>query len=82
MVYGLSCSDYKNSFVHKYHPVRHCQRSNKTVIGMTNATTVEKCAEYAEMRKAMSFNFSPLGRGHRNFFEKPEGVVIWIQIFN
>lgn len=75
MADGLSCADYKNSFVHDYHPIRHCQKSNKTVIGVTNVNTVDKCAEFASKRKAMAFNFAPSDRGNVNLFNKPKGLM-------
>lgn len=72
--YGISsCADYRIGFVHTYYPVRHCQKSNKTIISSSNVTTVEKCAEFASMRKAMAFNFAPSGRGRLNAFNKPKG---------
>lgn len=71
---SLSCAEYSNGFVHAYHPLRHCQRSNKTVIGSFNVKTVDKCADLAAKRKAMAFNFAPLDRGNENLFEKIKGL--------
>lgn len=70
----LSCADYRNGFVHTYHPLRHCQRSNKTVIGLSNVKTVDKCADFAAKRKAMAFNFAPSDRGSKNLFDKTKGL--------
>lgn len=70
---GLSCEDYKNSIDHEYHPLRHCQKSNKTIIGSINVNTVDKCADYASKRKAMAFNFAPSDRGNKNLFKKLKG---------
>lgn len=71
-----SCAEYKNSVQHNYHPVRHCQKSNKTVIGLINASTVDKCADFASKRKAMAFNFATTDRGNINLFNKLKGLTI------
>lgn len=73
---GLSCADHKNSFVHRYHPIRHCQKSNKTVVGLINVNTVEQCADFASKRRAMAFNFAPAERGNINLFRKLKGQKI------
>lgn len=70
---GLSCAEYKNSFSRKYYPIRHCQRSNKTIIGSINVNNVEKCADFASQRKAMAFNFAPRDRGNENLFNQLKG---------
>lgn len=71
-----SCADYKNNIRHNYHPVRHCQKSNKTAIGLANFNTVDKCAEFASKRKAMAFNYAYIDRGTVNLFNKLKGLQI------
>ncbi|KAG4080631.1 hypothetical protein HA402_013161 [Bradysia odoriphaga] len=71
----LFCAEYKNSLF-TYHPIRHCQRSNKTVIGLSNVKTVDRCAEFAVQRRAMAFNFAPVDRGHTNLFEKAKENIL------
>lgn len=70
---GLSCAEYKSSFGHKYHPIRHCQRSNQTIVGLANVNNVDKCADFASKRKAMAFNFSPLARREKNLYDQLKG---------
>lgn len=52
-----------------YSPLRHCQRSNNTVIGWQNVNSVGKCAEFAKVKRGMAFNYSPKGRRAKNRFE-------------
>lgn len=70
---SLSCAEYKISFGHTYYPVRHCQKSNHTIIGLINVNNMDKCAEFAFKRKAMAFNFAPRDRGGKNFFNQLKG---------
>lgn len=71
---GPSCADYEKSVGHTYHPLKHCQKSNKTVVGSINVNTVDKCAEFAAKRKAMAFNFAQSDRGNINLFHKLKGL--------
>lgn len=73
---GLTCAEYKSSLGHKYYPVRHCQRSNQTIVGLTNVNNVDKCADFASKRSAMAFNFSPLDRRGNNLFDQLKGQDI------
>lgn len=57
----------------KYFPLRHCQRSNKTQIGVKNVKSVEKCAQFAEVNKAMAFNY---GHGNRPRNKTADGDLI------
>lgn len=66
---GLDCSPLKARNKHIYAPLRHCQRSNMTVIGWDDFASVQKCMEYAKSMKGMAINFSPPGRRKRNRFE-------------
>lgn len=53
-----------------YHPLRHCQRSNKTVIAQYNDfDTVEECANFARKSRGLAFNYSPKSRRSNNFYE-------------
>lgn len=73
---GLSCTEYKSSVGHKYYPVRHCQRSNQTIVGLSNVNSVDKCADFALKRRAMAFNFAPLDRKDKNLFDQLKGEKI------
>lgn len=66
---ALECSAYKERNKHIYAPLRHCQRSNMTVIGWENFKGVQKCMEFAKSVKGMAINFSPPNRSKRNHFE-------------
>lgn len=68
--YALLCSEYKEKIQPpQYYPLKHCQRSNKTSIGMTNFRHIKRCADFARSRKAMAFNFAPRYRGKLNRFD-------------
>lgn len=66
---ALECSKFKEQNKHIYAPVRHCQRSNLTIIGWENFNSVQKCMEYARAVKGMAINYSPAKRRKRNRFE-------------
>jgi hypothetical protein len=65
----LYCSDYENRIKHEYHPLRHCQRSNKTVIAFENFQTVDECAAFARVNHGLAFNFGRKQRGEHNLFD-------------
>lgn len=53
----LFCSDVLKRNQTKYYPLRHCQRSNKTVIGMKNVANLQKCVQFADSNRALAFNY-------------------------
>lgn len=53
---------------HQFHPLRHCQRSNKTVIAFSNESSPELCADFAKLNRGLAFNFSPIKRSTDNQF--------------
>lgn len=53
----LFCSDLLKRNRTKYHPVRHCQRSNKTRIAAKMVENLNKCIQFAERNQALAFNF-------------------------
>ena len=63
------CSELSNKIKHNFSPLRHCQRSNRTVIGMKNVENVEKCADFARSKRGLAFNYSPTGRNRTNFYD-------------
>ncbi|EDS28634.1 conserved hypothetical protein [Culex quinquefasciatus] len=63
------CSRHRTRIQHRFHALRHCQRSNKTIIGLINVSTVKECAQYARKRHGMAFNFGPKGRNLTNLFD-------------
>lgn len=66
----LDCTKFKEQNKHIYAPLRHCQRSNATIIGWQNFNSVQKCMEFARSVKGMAFNFSPAQRRRKgNRFE-------------
>lgn len=66
---ALECSKLRDRNKHIYAPLRHCQRSNMTVIGWENYNGVQRCMEFAKSVKGMAINFSPPKRRTRNRFE-------------
>ncbi|KAG5675849.1 hypothetical protein PVAND_005719 [Polypedilum vanderplanki] len=62
------CKVFEKNAKHEFHPLRRCQRSNKTVIAFTDVEDVEQCAAFARHSKALAFNFSPKSRRDSNLF--------------
>lgn len=54
---ALLCSEQLKPKRREYYPLRHCQRSNLTQIGVKNVENVTKCAQFAERNNAMAFNY-------------------------
>lgn len=71
----IFCSDFLKRENHTFYPLRHCQRSNKTQIGVRNVNSLEKCAQYAQNSRALAFNFGRKaverlkGKEPLNYFE-------------
>lgn len=65
------CSEYGEA-ENVFHPLRHCQRSNKTVIALYYVESQEDCAEHAKIIRGLAFNFSPSDR-KINFVERETG---------
>jgi hypothetical protein len=53
----------------EFYPLRHCQRSNKTVIAFYNVDSLEGCVDFANKHRGLAFNFSPKDRYKTNLFE-------------
>lgn len=68
-----SCENIRSKIKLDFHPLRHCQRSNKTVIAFDDSETVEECAEFARKSKGLAFNYSPSDRREKNLFEITSG---------
>ncbi|XP_058126386.1 uncharacterized protein LOC131283098 [Anopheles ziemanni] len=62
------CEQQAKRIVHRFYPLRHCQRSNRTVIGLANVKTVRECANLARHKQALAFNYAPEGRNRSNLF--------------
>lgn len=58
----MFCSDLLKHNRTKFHPVRHCQRSNQTRIAARNVANLEKCIQFTEYHQGLAFNF---GHGKR-----------------
>lgn len=58
----LFCSDLLKRNRTRFHPVRHCQRSNQTRIAAKNVANLEKCIQFTENNQGLAFNF---GHGKR-----------------
>lgn len=58
----IFCSDLLKRNRTKFHPVRHCQRSNQTRIAAKNVANLEKCIQFTEHHQGLAFNF---GHGKR-----------------
>uniref|UniRef100_A0A336KJ24 CSON012136 protein n=1 Tax=Culicoides sonorensis TaxID=179676 RepID=A0A336KJ24_CULSO len=63
------CTKFEIKSNHTYHPLRHCQRSNGTIIGLRIVKNLDDCVSFARERSALAFNFGPKYRGSSNRFE-------------
>lgn len=61
------CNEFKDIH-HEFYPLRHCQRSNKTVIAYSNEDSLEDCAEFSRYHRGLAFNFSPIERRKKNLY--------------
>lgn len=57
----------------QFYPLRHCQRSNKTVIAFSSVKSLNQCSDFAIENRALAFNFSPENRSKINLFLKGNG---------
>lgn len=64
-----TCSRHRRRIEHRFHALRHCQRSNRTIVGLTNTATVAECAEYARKKRGLAFNFGPKNRNDTNLYD-------------
>lgn len=53
----------------EFHPLRHCQRLNKTVIAFSHEESPQTCADFARFNLGLAFNFSPHDRSKENLFK-------------
>lgn len=72
---GTFCSDYARRVKHKFSLIRHCQRSNKTVIAFQNFQTVEQCADYARQSRGLAFNFGLASRKRRRMCRRYSNFI-------
>lgn len=63
------CKEFVGRVEHKFYPLRHCQRSNKTAIAFSTAESADECAEFARFHLGLAFNFSPQSRQKKNLFD-------------
>ncbi|XP_058452468.1 uncharacterized protein LOC131431044 [Malaya genurostris] len=66
------CTQHRERIKHHFYAVRHCQRSNQSIIGLINTNTVQDCAEFARTKQGMAFNFGPANRVRNNLFDTME----------
>lgn len=71
------CSDLLKRNRTKFHPVRHCQRSNKTRIAAKNVADLNKCIQYAEYHEGLAINF-----GHGKRPRKKSGQKDLLNLFD
>lgn len=64
-----SCMELESEIKHEFYALRHCQRSNKTLIGLANFDTLEECADFTRLKKGLAFNFSPKDRNKHNLYQ-------------
>lgn len=64
-----SCKEYPK-IEHRFHLLRHCQRSNKSIIAFSNVDSLTECSDLARTNRALAFNFSPGDRRKINLFQK------------
>lgn len=63
------CSNLEIQTNHSYHPLRHCQRSNGTIIGLRNVKSIEECVAFAQDRSALAFNYGSKDNQTTNLFD-------------
>ncbi|XP_055637252.1 uncharacterized protein LOC129775973 isoform X2 [Toxorhynchites rutilus septentrionalis] len=63
------CSLHRDRIKHRFYALRHCQRSNQTVIGLANFRSARDCAKYARQKHGLAFNFAPKSRNHTNWYD-------------
>lgn len=63
------CKEFDDNIEHKFFPLRHCQRSNQTVIGYFDVESLEECVEMSIEKRGLAFNFSPKNRYKKNLYE-------------
>ncbi|XP_063697884.1 uncharacterized protein LOC134828829 [Culicoides brevitarsis] len=75
------CSNFEVYTNHTYHPLRHCQRSNGTIIGLRNVKTFEDCVSFGRERSALAFNFRSNDKNNTNRYDslkpKEESNKTW-----
>lgn len=54
---------------YEFYPLRHCQRSNGTIIAFKNVKSIEECANLARDKYGLAFNFQPNNREDENLFD-------------
>lgn len=59
---------------HEFYPLRHCQRSNKSTIAVTNVNSLEECADFARNQRGLAFNYSPVERRKENLYQNKTTV--------
>lgn len=64
------CENTNTEHLLKFHPTRHCQRSNKSIVALGNFRTVKECEDFARESHALAFNYAPADRGTVNKYEK------------
>ena len=70
----LNCNKIDN-YVYKFNLLRHCQRSNKTVIALGKYLSLEECSKFAQNARGLAFNYNPIGRGDVNLFIKKSNII-------
>lgn len=63
----IFCSDLLKQNHTKFHPVRHCQRSNQTKIAAENVANLEQCIQFTEHHQGLAFNFGHGKRPQKKF---------------
>lgn len=63
------CPNIESYPKYEFYPLRHCQRSNGTVIAFKNVKNLEECANLARDRYGLAFNFKPNDRRDKNLYD-------------
>lgn len=63
------CSNFEIQTNHSYHPLRHCQRANGTIIGMRNVKSLDECVSFAKDRSALALNYRSNYKENVNRFD-------------
>lgn len=67
------CKEFKE-VDHEFYPLRHCQRSNKSIIAFLNVDSVKECADFSRNHRGLAFNFSPVERRMENFYKNKSSI--------
>ncbi|XP_058056605.1 uncharacterized protein LOC131207983 [Anopheles bellator] len=64
-----TCTVQGRKITHRFHLLRHCQRSDRNIVGLASTRTVRECADLARTTQGLAFNYAPTGRNGSNWYD-------------